>query len=114
MTSPILDTGFWMLGSFVHIGCAPRPVKYLTRPKTRNIPSPERPAPGERLQSFARIVLARAKASWSVAVSSWCESLHGSRPRPDGRYSARARDESLKLLQWLAAASTAGVTTRPS
>src|SRR5260370_40936778 len=80
----------------------------------RCIPSPERPAPDETLQSFPRTVLARAKVSWSVAVFSWCESLFGSWPRPDGRYSGRARDESLKLLQWLAAASTADATTRPS
>src|ERR1700732_446693 len=103
-----------MLGSFVRIGCASRSVKYLKRPTARNIWSPERPVPGETLQSFPRIVLARAKVSWSVAVFSWRESLHGPRPQPDGRYSARARDESLKLLQWLVAASTAGATTQPS
>src|SRR4029077_13949929 len=107
-------SGRWMLGSFVRIGCAPCAIKYLMRPRARNIWSPERQAPGETLQSFARIVLARAKVSWSVAVFSWRESLHVSRPRPDGRYSARARDESLKLLQSLAAASTGGAITRPS
>src|SRR6266487_2382872 len=79
-----------------------RAVKHLKRTTPYCIESQKRPAADATLQSFPRIVSARAKVSCSIQVSSGRESFLWPKLPPDERCSGHLRDESAKPWRWLA------------